>query len=267
MNHRITVRILVAAAAVGCAAGAAAQNDEELAKKLNNPVAAMISIPLQSNYDSDFGPQRQGRRFTLNVQPVIPVTLNAEWNLISRTIVPIIDQHDVVPGTKQSGLGDITQSLFFSPARPTAGGLIWGVGPVFFLPTGSDDALSARKWGLGPTVVALKQDGPWTFGVLANHIWSVAGDDSRADISSTFLQPFLSHTTKTAWTYNLNTESTYDWKASQWSVPLNATISKLMRFGQQPVSIGGTVRYWLETPDTGPHGWGFRFTVTFLVPR
>lgn len=242
-------------------------SDADLAKQLSNPVAALISVPLQLNDDQRFGPARDGHKTYLNVQPVVPITLNAQWNMISRTILPIVDQHDVVPGTSQTGIGDITQSLFFSPKAPGPGGLIWGVGPVFLIPTGSEPELTTRKLGLGPTAVLLKQDGHWTYGALANHIWSVAGSDNRPDISSTFLQPFLSYTTPTAWTYTLNTESTYDWKNEQWAVPLNAMVSKLVKFGDQRVSLGGGVRYWADGPDGGPHDWGFRLVVTFLFPK
>jgi hypothetical protein len=242
-------------------------SDEELAKKLANPVAALISVPLQLNYDERYGTAEQGHKTYMNLQPVVPIKLNAEWNMISRTILPIISQSDVVPGSSQSGIGDITQSLFFSPVKPTSGGVVWGAGPVFLIPTGSDDRLSARKWGLGPTGLLLKQDGPWTYGALVNHIWGVGGDSDRADISSTFLQPFLSHTSKTAWTYGLNIESTYDRKAKQWAVPINATVSKLTKFGSQRVSLGAGLRYWADGPDSGPHGWGYRLIVTFLIPE
>ncbi|MDM0037330.1 transporter [Variovorax sp. J22P271] len=237
-----------------------------MAKKLSNPVAALISVPLQYNYDHHIGPD-DGHKNYLNFQPVVPITLNADWNVISRTIVPIVSQHNVVPGSNQSGLGDITQSLFFSPKEPTAGGLIWGIGPVFLLPTGTEPELSARKWGAGPTGVVLKQDGPWTYGLLANHIWGGGGVSTRPNVSSTFLQPFLAYTTKDAWTYSLNTESTYDWKNKQWQVPINLLVTKLMKFGEQPVSIGGGLRYWAESAESGPRDLGVRLVVTFLFPK
>lgn len=258
-----------AATEAGGAAAKPAESDaEELAKKLSNPVASLISVPLQSNFDARIGPDDDGFRYQLNVQPVIPISLGENWNMISRTIVPIVYQDDIFPGAgDQFGLGDITQSLFFSPKAPLFDFLILGVGPVFLIPTGTDELLGTEKFGVGPTVVALTQQGPWTIGILANHIESVAGDDDRADVSSTFLQPFVSYTTKTAWTFTLNTESTYDWEGEQWSVPVNAQVTKLLKIGGQAVSVGGGLRYWAESPESGPEGFGGRFIVAFLFPK
>jgi hypothetical protein len=240
----------------------------DLAKKLQNPVAALISVPFQLNYDQNIGPDDDGDRWTLNIQPVVPFDLNEDWNLISRTILPVVWQDDIFPGAgSQSGIGDIVQSLFFSPKAPTEGGWIWGAGPVFLFPTGSDDLLTTDKWGAGPTVVVLKQQGPWTYGALANHIWSYAGDDDRDDVNATFLQPFLSYTTPTAWSFTIQTESTYDWENEEWSVPIGGIISKVTNIGGQMVSFSGGVRYWADSPDSGPEGWGFRFVTTFLFPK
>ena len=198
---------------------------EDLAKELNNPIASLISVPLQFNYDARIGTARDGFKLNLNIQPVVPVTLSDELNLISRTILPITGQDDIFPGAQnQFGLGDITQSFFFSPARP--GAMTWGFGPVFLVPTGTDRLIGSRKFGLGPTLVVLRQDGGFTYGALLNHIWSVAGDDGKRSISSSFIQPFLAYTTRDAWTYSLNAEMTYDWKAEKWSVPINALVSK-----------------------------------------
>ena len=206
-------------AAEPVAAGDAAA---ELAKKLSNPVAALISVPFQNNFDFGAGPGGDGFQYKLNIQPVIPITLNEDWNLISRTILPYVYQENIFGKTSQSGLSDTVQSLFFSPKAATAGGWIWGAGPVLLLPTVTDDLLGTEKWGAGPTAVLLKQQNGWTYGVLANHIWSFAGEDARADVNATFLQPFVSFSTKKQTTFVLNTESTYDWENSQWTVPVNA---------------------------------------------
>lgn len=244
------------------------QNKEALAKKLNNPVAALISAPIQYNFDENIGADDKGSRTTINIQPVIPFSISDNWNLISRTILPVIDQESIHnnAGT-QSGVGDIVQSIFFSPKAPTNNGWILGAGPVLLLPTGSDDKLTADKFGLGPTAVALKQQGPWTYGALGNHIWSVGGRSDRADVNATFMQPFLVYTTKKATTYALNTESTYDWESKQWAVPVNFTVTQMIKVGGQLISVGGGLRYWAKSTDNGPEGVGIRLMFTMLFPK
>jgi len=203
----------------------AQDSEAELAKKLSNPVASLISVPIQANYDKNFNADEQGSVWRINIQPVIPITLNEKWNLISRTILPII------------------------------------------LPTASEDVLGGEKWGIGPTAVVLKQAGPWTYGALVNHIESFAGEDSRADISASFVQPFVSYITKTKTTIGLNTESTYDWESEQWSVPVNLTVSQMLKVGDQIFQIGGGVRYWADSTAAGPEDWGARLQLTFLFPK
>jgi hypothetical protein len=258
----------LAALAIASADAWAQQSEEEIAKAAQNPVAAMISLPLQYNYDQNIGPLEDGHKSYINVQPVIPFSLNEDWNLISRTIVPVIWQSDLFPGAgSQSGIGDTTASLFFSPKKPTSGGWIWGVGPVFYLPTASDDLLGADKWGAGPTAVFLKQEHGFTYGALMNHIWSVGGS-GRADISNTFLQPFFSYTTKTHTTFAVNTESSYNWETEQWSVPIDLLVKQLVKVGEQRLQLTAGARYWADSPDNiGPQGWGARFEVSFLFPK
>lgn len=247
---------------------AASADDADLARQLANPVAALISVPMQLNYDSNYGVAEDGSVLRINVQPVVPFSLNDDWNIISRTILPIVDQNDFpAPGVSEFGLGDTVQSLFFSPKAATASGWIWGAGPVLLLPTATDDVLGGEKWGIGPTAVVLRQQGPWTYGALANHIESFAGDSARADISATFLQPFLSYVTPAKTTFAINTESTYDWENKDWSVPVNFTAAQLLKVGNQMVQVGGGLRYWVTAPDNGPDGWGLRLSVTLLYPK
>jgi hypothetical protein len=240
-----------------------ADDAEELAKKLSNPVASLISVPLQNNFD--FGGDNNAFRYQLNFQPVVPISLDTDWNLIVRTIVPYIDQNGIIPGTSQSGLGDITQSFFFAPTE-TIGGWIIGAGPVFLYPSATNDLLGTGKFGIGPTVVALRQRGPWTYGVLYNQLWSVAGSGSRDSVNSSFIQPFLSYTTQKATSFTVNTQSTYDWQHDQWTVPVNVMIGQVLKIGSQPISLTLGGRYTPEGPTNAPE-WGFRFVMTFLFPK
>jgi hypothetical protein len=245
-----------------------ADDDAKLAQQLANPVASLISVPMQYNYDDKYGVTDEGSKHLINVQPVIPFSISDSYNVISRTILPVVAHSEsVFGGGETGGLGDTLQSFFFSPKEPTAGGLIWGAGPAFLLPTATDKLLGAEKWGLGPTAVGLRQHGAWTYGGLINHLWSIAGDNSRGDVNASFMQPFVSYITTTKTTFTLNSESTYDWRDSNWSVPVNLMVSQLFKIGDQPMQLGVGPRYWVEAPEGGPEGWGARAVFTLLFPR
>lgn len=250
----------------------AQESMKDMAKKLANPLASMISVPFQYNVDEGMGASGDGVVHKLNIQPVWPFSLSEEWNLIARTILPVIDQDDVpAKGKGESGIGDIVASQWFSPKEPTATGWILGVGFVELLPTATEDELGADQFGLGPTVVALKQIGPWTTGMMGNHIWSLGSDgdrdDSVKDVNATFLQPFLTYITKTKTTLVVNSESTYDWTGEEWVVPINFMVNQMVAMGGQPIQVGVGARYWADSPENGPDGWGARVHITFLFPK
>lgn len=244
-----------------------ADDPAALATKLANPIASLISLPLQYNFDHHMGADDKGAKSVLNVQPVVPISLGDEWNVISRTILPLVETHDMPYGS-ESGIGDVLQSLFFSPKAPTAGGIIWGAGPALLFPTASEEVLGSGRWGAGPTAVALKQSGPWTYGALANHIWSYAGDSEREEVNATFFQPFASYLVKKTYTsFALNTEVSYDWSADAWSVPVNLTVAQMLKIAGQPFQVTVGPRFWADSPDGGPEGWGLRAGLTLLFPK
>jgi hypothetical protein len=255
------------AAALLLLAGPSAGEDKEveLALKLQNPVAKLISVPIQNNWDFGIGPA-QAMRYTLNVQPVIPFAISDDWNLVTRTIVPFVHAESPVPGgPANGGIGDILQTFFFSP-NARLGGWIVGVGPAMLYPSASDhQALGFGQWAAGPSAVALQQNGGWTLGLLVNHLWSYAGwTDNR--VNATFMQPFVSYTTSTSTSFGINTETTLDWTQRQWTVPINVILQQLVQFGDQPVAFALAGRYYPEVPDYGPD-WGLRFGVTLLFPK
>ncbi len=262
-------------AAVGLAAGEAraqapapnpGQDARALAKQLSNPVSSLVSVPFQANWDHGVADDQM--RFLLNFQPVLPFTLTEKTNLITRIVVPILSQPSLAPGVEPAfGLGDVVLSGFFSPAAP--GQAIWGLGPVFLLPMSSDPRLGSGKWGMGPTGVLLVQSGSWTYGALANHVWSFAGLEGRSDVNQTFLQPFLAYGTQRGVTFTVNTESTANWEAAdgeEWTVPIHLQITKVVRLGRKPLSVGGGAGYYLEKPTGGPD-WRIRAILTLLFPK
>lgn len=236
----------------------------ELVEKLQNPVSDLISAPIQNNWDFGIGPA-DAMRYTANIQPVIPFSLSKDWLVVTRTILPIIYAESPVQGGRDAwGLGDTLQSFFFSP-KAGVWGCTAGAGPVLLYPSATDRALGSGQWGAGPTWVALKQQHGWTAGLLGNHVWSCTGWGD-GDVSSTLLQPFVSYTTRTRTTFGVNTESSYDWEGHQWTVPLNVSVSQLLRVGKLPISVGIGGRSYLDKPSGGSD-WGLRFTITFLFPK
>lgn len=240
--------------------------EQALAKQLSNPIADLVSLPLQFNWAQGVGPD-EGTRFILNVQPVVPFSVSKDWNMIMRVIMPFIGQPPLTEnGMAATGLGDILASFFFSPRE---GSVIWGVGPVFGLPSTSERTLGSGKWAAGPTAVVLKQSGAWTYGALVNQVWSFAGSSSRADVSQFFVQPFLSRTSKSALTVTLQSETIANWKAAdgeQWTVPINLAVAKLATFGPLPASYGGGIGYYVASPEGGPE-WQLRGSITLILPK
>lgn len=238
----------------------------DLAKKLSNPVSDLVSVPFQFNWEQNVG-VHDDTRFILNVQPVMPFTLTKDLNLVARVIVPLVSQPALFEGGAPTfGVSDVLTSFFFVPSRP--GSFTWGAGPVISFPSTSEPTLGSGKWSVGPTIVALKQSGPWTVGALWNQVWSVGGNEARQDVSQMFVQPFIAYTTRSLWTITLQSETTANWKAEEkkWTVPVNVLFSKLSSFGPFPASYSFGLGVYAAHPETGPT-WKLRGAITLLLPR
>lgn len=254
------------AAGVASATGGAATDTEALAKAAQNPVADMISVPFQNNFNFNTGPDNQVQ-WVLNVQPVIPIKLNDDWNVITRTIVPIINQPSPAAGIdSEFGLGDIQFTAFFSPRKPNK--IIWGVGPVFQFPTATDDILGQGKWCVGPSVVVLTMHKQWVYGVLANQIWSFAGDEDRTNVSQMLVQPFVNYNLPKGWYLTSAPIITANWKADSddtWTLPLGGGVGRIMKFGHQPVNIQLS-GYWNAIHPDNASNFQIRFQIQLLFP-
>ena len=245
----------------------AEQTAQELAKKTQNPVADLISVPFQNNTEFGWGPHNRVKN-VLNIQPVWPFKLTDELNLITRTIVPIIRQPDLLKDSGDTnGLGDINTSLFFSPAK--LGRIIWGLGPVLQFPTATDEVLGSRKWLAGPTGVALTIQGPWVAGALANQVWSYAGNDDRDKVSAFLLQYFINYNFKGGLYLTSSPIITANWEAAsgnKWVIPFGGGVGKIFRIGKLPLNAQTQAFYNVEQTEFGPD-WGLRFQLSFLFPK
>lgn len=269
MNRRLNIFLLITGMGLsftGRSQDTPPSHGAELAKQLANPVASLISVPLQSNVDYGVGPYK-GAKYALNIQPVVPIKLSSRWNLITRYILPLVDQHDIgLKGSDEFGLSDATVSAFFSPAR-SKNGIIWGAGPAFLVPTGTSELLSTRKWGIGPTALILRQVKTLTYGFLTNQLWSFAGDSDRDDVSQLFLQPFFTHNWKSGAGLGINAEMTINWRDGAVTAVLNPSVSAVTKLGGQAISLAVGPRIPLAAPSAGKTDFGFRGVLIFVFPK
>jgi hypothetical protein len=247
---------------------AAATNSDALRKAAQNPIASLISVPVQNNNNFGIGPD--GRiQDVLNIQPVIPARVSTNWNLITRIITPIIYQPTVSQPVNQGayGFGDLNPSFFLSPAKP--GKLIWGVGTAVVLPTATNPILGQGKWSAGPSIVVLAQPGKWTVGALVNNVWSFAGQSRRQDVNQMLFQYFINYNLKHGYYITWQPTLTADWEATnggRWVVPFGGGIGRIMKLGFQPVNL--TMQFYgnaVHPPGASP--WGMRLQIAFLFPK
>jgi hypothetical protein len=261
----VLVRLAAVCFVLGASRPALAQTADELAKQTQNPVASLISVPFQGNWDFGIG-DREATGTTLNIQPVAPFGLTNEWNVILRVIMPVQSQPTDSGGQRLTGMGDTTMTVFFSPAK--TGKVIWGAGPAILIPTATNQGLGTEKFGLGPSVVALVQPGKWTVGALWNQIWSMDGANDRADVNQMYLQPFANYNLPEGMSVGAAMEASANWEADdeQWTSYLLFSISKVTRLGKRPVNFAAAAGPAVASP-TGRPDWRMRFAATFLFPR
>ncbi|HTZ47292.1 MAG TPA: neuromedin U [Verrucomicrobiae bacterium] len=239
----------------------------ELQKAVQNPVANLISVPVQNNSNFSVGPYDRTQD-VLNIQPVIPAKISENWMIISRIIQPIIWQPYPSQTTGgEYGLGDMNPTFFLSPVKP--GKIIWGVGPAFVIPTATNNLLGQGKFSIGPSFVALAQPGHWTLGALVNNVWSVAGDGSRPAVNQMLLQYFVNYNMTKGWYLSVSPIITANWKATSgnvWTVPFGGGIGRIMKLGMMPVNL--TAQFYANpVRPAGTSSWGMRLQIAFLFPK
>lgn len=254
-----------AATAVAQEAPGGDADAEALAKQAQNPVANLISVPFQNNMTFGVGPDDRVRN-TLNIQPVLPFELNDDWNLITRTILPVVSAP--APGMdRTNGIGDLSFTAFVSPKN--SGDWTWGVGPVLVFPTATDDVLGADRYSAGPSFVALTTPGPWVIGALVSNIWDYAGDSDGADVNFFTFQYFVNYNFPSGWYLTSAPINTANWEAEsgqRWTIPVGGGAGKLVKFGKLPVNINSQLFYYVESPR-GAGDWEWRFQAQMLFPR
>jgi hypothetical protein len=250
-----------------CAQESSAQGASEIAKQAQNPIANLISVPLENDFNPHTGINKEDS-YVLQMKPVVPFRLSDDWVVITRTIIPVIQVPDLSPSVNgTSGLGDVQTSLFLSPAK--GGPIIWGAGPVISLPTATEDILGTKKVSIGPTAVVLSIQGHWLFGTLVQNLSSVAGPSARPDVNQMLMQPFVNYNMRHGWYLVSSPIITSNWEVNsnnRWTVPVGGGVGRIVHFGKLPVNSYAQFFRNVERPD-GTTSWSARFQMQFLFPK
>jgi hypothetical protein len=246
------------------------QNTEKIAKQSQNPIANLISVPMENDFYPHTGTDKEDS-YVLEMKPVIPIKLSSDWNLITRTVIPVIQTPELAPGINgTSGLGDIQESLFFSPTKAGPGGIIWGAGPVITAPTATEKIYGTGKLSMGPTLVVLKSQGHWLYGSLVQNLWSVeSGPRDRPGVNQMLMQPFVNYNLRHGWYLTSSPVITSNWEVNnnaRWTVPVGGGVGRIVHFAGIPVSTYAQVFRNVERPN-GTTSWSARFQMTFLFPQ